>query len=258
MKEKDNLYPMVHRKSRQPQRAIVEFLASRYAPEIEVNGIDNLEKKQLNQPNNGVIYVANHRSHVDYTIFDQSLKRSGFGAIAQKTIPLSGLRVEGNPIARLFTPAYDRVLIWSSTVEPRSKAKKKKKFSMDRETFAYTKWNLQHGFNTLVFPEGTRSRTGKLGQGQPGVVHFFNLVDNVLVVPVALSGTEKILPPGKLFLKRGHPTVTFSEPIEVAYLNKRFEHIKDKKERQRAIVDFVMNKLALGLREEDRGVYAKI
>lgn len=254
MKETDHPPPMVHRKSRQPQRAIVEFLASCYAPEIEVKGIENLKKPQLE--NKGDIFVANHRSHVDYTIFRQSLERSVLKEIAKKTIPLSGLRVEHNPAARLLTPAYDRVLIWSSTVEPRNKRQRKKKFRMDRETLAYTRWNLEHGYNTLIFPEGTRSRTGKLGQGEPRTVHFFNLVGNVRVVPVAISGTEKILPPGKFIPKHGHPTVSFLQSIEVAELNEQFEYIKDKRERQRAIIDFIMNILALGLDEEDQRVYA--
>ncbi|MEK7518081.1 MAG: lysophospholipid acyltransferase family protein [Patescibacteria group bacterium] len=256
MKERDGSRPMVHRKGRQPQRAIVEFLASHYAPEIQVNGIENLREPQLGDK--GDIFVANHRSHADYTIFDQSLKRNDLEEIAKRTIPLSGLRVEGNPIARLLIPAYNRVLIWSSTVEPRNKREKKKKFRMDRETLTYTKWNLGHGYNTLVFPEGTRSRTGMLGQGQPGIVHIFNLVDNVRIVPVAISGTEKILPPGKLLPKRGCPTVSFLQPIEVYELNDLSKHIKDKRERQMYIINFVMSILVLSLHQEDQRVYAKI
>lgn len=258
MKERNGTGPIVHHESKQPQRAMVEFLAFWFAPEITVRGVENLkETRQLITEDKKIIFIANHLSHADYTIFHQSLKRNGFGEIAERTIPFSGLRVENNPATKLLTPAYNRTLIWSSTVAPQNEEEGQRKLVMDRETLKYTKWNLMNGYHSLIFAEGTRSKTATLAKGEHGVVHFFNLVDNTFVVPVGISGTEKILPPGSLIPDRGYPTVTFGKPIDVRVLNQRFSHITNKSERQKATIDFVMFETAQCVPKQYQGVYAE-
>ena len=46
-----------------------------------------------------------------------------------------------------------------------------------------------------IYPEGTRSRDGRLYRGRTGVAHLA-LTAGVPVVPVGITGTEKLQPVG--------------------------------------------------------------
>lgn len=66
-----------------------------------------------------------------------------------------------------------------------------------------------------IYPEGTRSRDGRLYRGRTGVAHLA-LTAGVPVVPVGLIGTERLQPVGSRLPRLAKVTVTFGEPIEVA------------------------------------------
>ena len=66
-----------------------------------------------------------------------------------------------------------------------------------------------------IYPEGTRSRDGRLYRGRTGVAHLA-LTAGVPVVPVGLHGTEKLQPVGSRLPKVVPVSVTFGKPIEVA------------------------------------------
>jgi 1-acyl-sn-glycerol-3-phosphate acyltransferase len=64
-----------------------------------------------------------------------------------------------------------------------------------------------------IYPEGTRSRDGRLYRGRTGVAHLA-LTAGVPVVPVGLRGTEKLQPVGSNVPKIVPVTVSFGEPID--------------------------------------------
>jgi 1-acyl-sn-glycerol-3-phosphate acyltransferase len=66
-----------------------------------------------------------------------------------------------------------------------------------------------------IYPEGTRSRDGRLYRGRTGVAHLA-LTAGVPVVPVGLTGTERIQPVGTRLPRLANVTVEFGEPIQVA------------------------------------------
>ena len=66
-----------------------------------------------------------------------------------------------------------------------------------------------------IYPEGTRSRDGRLYRGRTGVAHLA-LTAGVPVVPVGLTGTERLQPVGARFPKLVPVTVRFGPPIIVA------------------------------------------
>lgn len=66
-----------------------------------------------------------------------------------------------------------------------------------------------------IYPEGTRSRDGRLYRGRTGVAHLA-LTAGVPVVPVGLVGTEQVQPLGARFPRVVPLTVSFGTPIEVA------------------------------------------
>lgn len=65
---------------------------------------------------------------------------------------------------------------------------------------------LHAGKSALIFPEGTRTRTGELLPFKKGA---FRVAQNsgFPITPIAISGTWSIMPPGKLPSKRGHQVV---------------------------------------------------
>lgn len=65
-----------------------------------------------------------------------------------------------------------------------------------------------------IYPEGTRSRDGRLYRGHTGVA-WLALNAHVPVVPVGLIGTERIQPVGTRFPTLAKVTVKFGEPIPV-------------------------------------------
>jgi 1-acyl-sn-glycerol-3-phosphate acyltransferase len=65
-----------------------------------------------------------------------------------------------------------------------------------------------------IYPEGTRSRDGRLYRGRTGVAHLA-LTAGVPVVPVGLIGTDKLQPVGSSLPKVVPVTVSFGEPIHI-------------------------------------------
>ncbi len=64
-----------------------------------------------------------------------------------------------------------------------------------------------------VFPEGARSRDGRLKEFKKGVGILAKEL-NVPLVPVALTGTFEMMRPGKLFPRPAKVSVTFGKPIQ--------------------------------------------
>lgn len=64
-----------------------------------------------------------------------------------------------------------------------------------------------------IYPEGTRSRDGRLYRGRTGVAHLA-LTAGVPVVPVGLRGTEKLQPVGSRLPRLAKVSVSFGQPID--------------------------------------------
>lgn len=65
-----------------------------------------------------------------------------------------------------------------------------------------------------IYPEGTRSRDGRLYRGRTGVAHLA-LTAGCPVVPVGLQGTAELQPVGSRLPRLARVTVRFGAPINV-------------------------------------------
>ncbi|MEV8251001.1 lysophospholipid acyltransferase family protein [Microbacterium sp. NPDC076768] len=75
---------------------------------------------------------------------------------------------------------------------------------------------LDEGLAVALYPEGTRSTDGRLYKGRTGVA-FLALQTGARVVPVGLSGTDKVLPVGaKVPTLKERITVRFGEPLDLS------------------------------------------
>lgn len=70
------------------------------------------------------------------------------------------------------------------------------------------------GYSFLVFPEGTRSRDGRLQRFRQGGF-FLALETGSPVVPVTIGGTFELMPKGQKHVRKGSVRVTFHEPVPV-------------------------------------------
>jgi 1-acyl-sn-glycerol-3-phosphate acyltransferase len=68
-----------------------------------------------------------------------------------------------------------------------------------------------------IYPEGTRSPDGRLYRGRTGV-GYLALHSGAPVIPVAMVGTEKILPPGHRVPRPGRIEIRIGEPLSFAEL----------------------------------------
>ncbi len=77
------------------------------------------------------------------------------------------------------------------------------------------KGELQPGTSILLFPEGTRSRDGKLQRFKGGA--FLMAKDLELpILPVSIVGSKQILPPGGMGLRPGSAEMILHPPINIA------------------------------------------
>jgi 1-acyl-sn-glycerol-3-phosphate acyltransferase len=79
------------------------------------------------------------------------------------------------------------------------------------------------GKSVVIFPEGTRSPDGRLGDFKAGGMQLA-IKAGVPIVPVAIRGTHRILPKGKLLVTPGEVTVRVGAPVEVKDCRPREKH----------------------------------
>jgi 1-acyl-sn-glycerol-3-phosphate acyltransferase len=71
---------------------------------------------------------------------------------------------------------------------------------------------LADGWSVILFPEGTRSRSGEHGTFRPGVGLLAHRSGRP-VLPVRIVGTHEVLPPGTWFPRRGPVEIRFGPPL---------------------------------------------
>ena len=72
----------------------------------------------------------------------------------------------------------------------------------------------EKGYSFMVFPEGTRSRDGKLQKFRRGGF-FLALQAGAPIVPVTIRGSYELMPKGQFQAKRGTIRVEFHPPVPV-------------------------------------------
>ena len=101
-----------------------------------------------------------------------------------------------------------------------------------------------------IYPEGTRSRDGRLYRGRTGVAQLA-LTSGAPIVPVGLIDTARLQPVGSHRPRLVRITVRFGEPIDV---RGRYDGVPPGRAR-REITDLVMSEIQKLTGQEAAGVY---
>lgn len=116
----------------------------------------------------------------------------------------------------------------------------------DRQALRKAVGVLEHGQVLGMFPEGTRSKTGKMNEAHPGAA-LIALLSGATVVPVAITGTDRVQSPLSL-LTRPRIAVRVGEPFKMERVRSRKENLEDATRE-------MMRRVAVLLPEERRGFY---
>ncbi len=71
---------------------------------------------------------------------------------------------------------------------------------------------LRAGISMTVFPEGTRSTTGKLLPFKKGPFYLAE-ESGIPIVPVTIAHTDKLMPKGRFAIRKGTALITFHSPV---------------------------------------------
>lgn len=207
---------------------ILNSYIKKYA-NIEVTGMENLEK--LKKPS---IFVCNHLSNSDALILNKILKNQDITFVA-------GVKLSSNPITNIGI-----MMTKTTPVKPDSP---------DKDGIKKIVNLLKEGNNILLFPEGTRSRTGEMIQGKKGVILMAKLA-KAEIVPIGIWGTEKLLPINNGNMS--HENFNYADvkiSIGIPYSLPEKEEGEDRKDHEERTMNYIMKNIANLLPQKYRGFY---
>ncbi len=155
-----------------------------------------------------LIFAANHQSHADTPAIIGVLPRH----LRERTVVAAALDVFGSKGNGNGMPSLKRealqVLVaagWHA-------------FAFDRHgpplrSVRTAVELIRNGWSLLLYPEGTRSRTGELGPFKAGVGALARFTRRP-VVPIHVQGGRRVLPAGAFLPRPGHMTVRFGTALQ--------------------------------------------
>lgn len=207
----------------------VNHLLKKYAS-ISVSGEEYISS--LSQP---VIFICNHLSNSDGLILNKVLKTVDPTFVA-------GVKLSQNSVTSIGMN-----VVKTTAITPNSADTKSLKSIIKL---------VKKGESILIFPEGTRSRTGSMLEAKKGVLLIAKMT-GAPIIPIGLYGSEKLLP----INKDGNMGSEVFNPASVnvnigqAFNLPTRDETQDKKAFDTYSLEFMMKKIALLLPESYRGYY---
>jgi 1-acyl-sn-glycerol-3-phosphate acyltransferase len=199
-----------------------------------------------------IVIVANHLSYVDANAVDVLLQGAGGKEVCDRLTVIAGPKVYSDVKRRFSSLCFGTIKVPQSgglaTGEAVMNAREAARAA--RRSIQAAHQRLALGEALLVFAEGSRSRTGQMQQLLAGVARYLEPPD-VWVVPMALTGTERLFPIGEDALNPVPITLTIGQPMPASELRERARG-----DRQR-MMDEVGAAIAKLLPTEYRGAYGE-
>lgn len=155
------------------------------------------------------IYFSNHTSHLDFVLIWSALPRD----LRVSTRPVAAEDYwERGPIRRyLAREVFRAVLVERRDPSGDRHAAVGAAASGLRAILAA----LEKNDSLIVFPEGTRSTTGRVEAFKPGLYHIVLHRPNVELVPVYVENLNRILPKGEFLPVPLLSRVVFGPPVKL-------------------------------------------
>jgi 1-acyl-sn-glycerol-3-phosphate acyltransferase len=208
---------------------LIDSYINKYA-NIETSGMGKI--KEIDSP---IIFICNHLSNADGIVMNKLLKEHNVTFVA-------GLKLTDNKLTKLGFHVAKTINI--------------KPNSADKDAISKIVNTLKQGNNIMIFPEGTRSRNGKMIEGKKGLILMAKL-SRATILPMGIWGTEKLLPIDErdMSSERFHHAdvhINIGDPILLPSKNAD----EDKNQYHDRVMYEIMCSIAILLPEQYRGVYS--
>lgn len=163
---------------------------------VNLHGVENIPK------NEAVLFISNHQSNFDIALF--------LGCIDFKKGFVAKLELGKIPILNKWMEKIDCIFMDRSSVRKSAHA------------IATATKQLKEGRSMVIFPEGTRSKTGHLGEFKSG---SFKLAtkSKVKIIPVTISNSRTLMEKNNNIIKPGDVEIYIHPPVETINLTKEEE-----------------------------------
>jgi 1-acyl-sn-glycerol-3-phosphate acyltransferase len=169
-------------------RVWIDWILATFRVRIEATGLENLP---THAP---IVLMSNHQSLVDIAAIVSTLPRTQSWRFVAK-----------RELTRI--PIFGQALSLSGHVIIDRGDRERAVASLRRAAQI-----IRAGTTVIVFPEGTRSPRGNLRAFKSGPFHLA-IEAQVPIVPVTVSGSQRITPKGELRVHPGAVRITYGKPI---------------------------------------------
>jgi len=210
-------------------RKIMNIIIKKYTT-LEVKGIENLNN--IKKP---VIFICNHLSNSDALILDKVLKN-------QDVTYVAGVKLTQNSTTNIGVK-----FIKTTVLKPNC---------ADKGGLIKIINIVKNGGNILLFPEGTRSRSGSMIEAKKGLL-LIAKVTGAPIIPIGIYGTEKFLPiddSGDMAAESFHHA-KIGVSIGKQMVLEVKEQNEDKAEYEKSVLTTLMKGISTLIPESYRGVY---
>lgn len=167
---------------------------------VKTTGLDNIDSKAT------YVFASNHSSQLDITALQWGVPNR-LSMIFKKElarIPFFGWQLALGPY--IIIDRKDPQAAMKSLADAKKLMDKKK-------------------ISVLVFPEGTRSKTGEIQSFKRGAF-YLAARSGYPIVPITINGTAAIMPKGTFKLKRGTIHLHFDKPIPTSGIHNKQDEIE--------------------------------
>ncbi len=158
--------------------------------DIEVRGLENIPRDKA------VIFMPNHQGHWDYPILYRSLPRR-FAFVAKKEL--------------FSVPFLGKYMLNAGNISIDRQAGR-----AAHETLYKVNDAIKAGESVLIFPEGTRTWDGTVGEFKRGSFHVA-FETGAPIVPVAIQGSFEIMKRHSWLVNPGRVSVAIGKPMYLEF-----------------------------------------